>query len=141
MEIGFKMPSLSEHRPAHPGEGTPRHHATQIHSCKAQEHHEHVVEPVEAAEDAAETLEPAKQPLDFVASTIPDFAVRLSLDTRRERGNQGNEAKIERELGSLITIIRAVHEQAATPWQARPRMRQVPSGRRIAGLSRRRDAR
>ena len=56
---------------------------------EAQKCHEHDVELVEATEDSAKALEPAEQPLDLVAPTIPGFAVRPGLDAVDSGGTTG----------------------------------------------------
>ena len=77
---------------------------------EAEKGEEHDIELVEAAEDAAETLEPAEQPLDFVATTVPGLAVPPRFDTRTERWDHRGEPEIEYELASLVALVRVLTE-------------------------------
>ena len=104
------------------------------HEGEAQECHEHGIELVEAAEDAAKALEPAEQPLDLVSAAVPGLAVRPGCDPSRERRNDWGEAEIEGELAGFIAFICSIHDDAATRRQLWQGPQQVAAGWGIAGL-------
>ena len=103
---------------------------------EAQERHKHDIELVEATEDAPEALEPAEQPLDLVATSVPGLAVRPGIDARRFRRHHRGEAEFKGELAGFIAFVRTIHDQATPARQTRERLHQLAAGRRIVRVSR-----
>jgi len=59
---------------------------------------EHKIEFVEAAEEAAKALGSSEQPLDLVAASMPGFLEPPRFDAVRMRGDNLNEAQVQRLL-------------------------------------------
>ncbi len=65
---------------------------------------EHDVELLEAGEDATESLEAAKQPLNFVASLVYCLTVVPSGEAIGLRGNDGSKPQVQTEVDALVRI-------------------------------------
>ena len=99
---------------------------------EAEEHH---VQLVEAGEDAAEALEPAKEPLDFVAAAIEHTIVVPGLQPRAGRRDNGNPSEIQSQLAGLIVGVGAVHEQGQRLGQRPQAREQIPALRGVVRLA------
>lgn len=87
--------------------------------CEMDEGYEHNVELVEAGEDAPKSLEPAEQPLDFIASSVHEAVVLPWLSAIAGRRDHRHKAEIQGQLARLVTSICAIHEQMnRAAWRA-----------------------
>jgi len=101
---------------------------------KGQEHH---IEFLEAREDATEAFEPTEQPLDFITPAVHGTVVLPSGNAVLLRGNNRNEAQVERQLPGIVSFVGSVHQQMNRPGRRAKPIQQVASFRRIVGIARR----
>src|ERR1700679_3085106 len=71
----------------------------------------HDIELIEPGKDATEALQAAEQSFHFVTTLVHFSVIRPRLKTIAFRGNNGNKAKVERQLACLITFVSLVHQQ------------------------------
>ena len=68
------------------------------------------VELFKAREDAAETLEPPEEALDFIALLVQSAVVFPGFDAIRLGRNNRNHAQIEHELPGLVVLVGPIHQ-------------------------------
>jgi len=95
----------------------------------------HDIQFVESREDAAETFEAAEQSFHFVSTFVhfPIIFPRFKAVTFRR--NNGDEAKVERELSRLVTLVCLVHQQVQRSVSRPQAFEQLAPLRCITGLA------
>ena len=90
---------------------------------EADESKEDDIEFIEAGEGSTEALEPAEEPLDFIALAVDGFVVLPWLQAVALGRHYRNKAEIQGQLPGLVVLLGAVHNQMQRRGQ-RPRARQ-----------------
>lgn len=78
---------------------------------EVEESQEEDIEFVEAREDATEALEPAKEPLHFIALAVKRLVVLPGFQAITLGRNHGDKAEIERQLPGFVVFVSAIHDQ------------------------------
>lgn len=99
---------------------------------KGQEHH---IEFLEAREDAAEAFKAAKQSLDFIAPAVHCTIVLPSGDAVLFGWDDGDEAKIERQLSRVVTFVSPIHQQMNRPGRGTKSIQKLAAFRRVVGIA------
>lgn len=91
---------------------------------------------IESGKDATKTLQASEQPLHFIATLVHFSIIRPRLKTIAFRWNNGNEAKVERQLTCLVTFVRLVHQKMHRLVNRSKTLQQRTSHRCVTGLAR-----
>lgn len=78
----------------------------EVHECA--EHHIQLVEP---GEDPAEALASTKQPFDLVAAVVECLVEAPRMPSTIQGWNDGTESQVQRELTSVVALVRTVHDE------------------------------
>ncbi len=102
---------------------------------EADESKEDDIEFIEAGEGSTEALEPAEEPLDFIALAVDGFVVLPRLQAVALGRHYRNKAEIQGQLPGLVVLLGAVHNQMQRRGQRPQARQQLTASLGVGGLT------